>query len=112
MIRLATPGDLQGINKIYNQAVADGLRTAHTEPTAFQEREGWFHTHDKESHPIFVYEKHQQVLGWLSISAYRSDRQALNDVIEISYYVDYAHHGQGIGSKLMGQGLQVCQSAH
>lgn len=108
MIRLAMPKHLESINAIYNQAVEDGLRTAHTDHTSFTERKLWFQDHSEEQHPIFVEERNDTILGWLSISPYRSDRQALNEVVEVSYYVDYEHHGCGIGTKLMNHGVQFC----
>ncbi|NGP86789.1 GNAT family N-acetyltransferase [Fodinibius halophilus] len=111
MIRLAQSEHLNAINKIYNQAVEDGLRTAHTQPLSLQERKRWFNNHSSTLYPVFVYQQDDDVIGWLSISPYRSDREALDDVVEISYYVDYNHHGEGIGSKLMQYGLDFCSSA-
>ena len=108
MIRLAMPKHLEPINAIYNQAVEDGLRTAHTDQTSFTERKLWFQDHSKVQYPVFVEEQNDTILGWLSISPYRSDRQALNEVVEVSYYVDYDHHGCGIGTKLMNHAVQFC----
>jgi len=110
-IRLAVTDDISAINKIYNQAVNDGLRTAHTEPVSLKDRRIWFANHRKDAFPIFIAEINEQIAGWISISPYRSDRQALNEVIEISYYVDYSHHEKGLGSRLMDRALHFCQQA-
>lgn len=112
MIKQARPKDLQSINDIYNQAVKDGLRTAHSKPISLTERQGWFKDHSENSFPVFIYEKDNQILGWISISPYRSDRQALDEVVEVSYYVDYEHHGQGIATKLMQHAIQYCTDAN
>lgn len=114
MIILAKHKHLKKINDIYNQAVEDGLRTAHTSPVSFIEREGWFSDHSKKSFPVYVFkeEDDDEILGWLSISPYRSDRQALAEVVEVSYYVDYAHHGKGIASKLMEHAINFCKDAN
>ena len=109
MITRAEPAHLKDINDIYNQAVADGLRTAHTQPVSLKQRRQWLQNHPKNTHPVFVYLDDDTVLGWLSVSPYRSDRQALNEVVEISYYVDYDHHGKGVATDLMNHGLEFCR---
>lgn len=113
MIHPARPEHLEAIDDIYNQAVKDGLRTAHIKPLSFEERKTWFERHPKDQFPIFVFidDENKNVLGWISVSPYRSGRQALDDVVEISYYVDYDHHGSGIATKLMKKALQFCKKA-
>lgn len=108
MIKKARPKDLEVINEIYNQAVEDGLRTAHSEPISLAARQGWFKDHPESTFPVFIYEKDGNVVGWLSISPYRSDRQALNEVVEVSYYVDYDYHGKGIATQLMKHAVEFC----
>jgi phosphinothricin acetyltransferase len=112
MITTAEPDHLKAINDIYNQAVADGFRTAHTEPVALKQRKQWLANHCNDTYPVFVYLDDETVLGWLSVSPYRSDRQALNDVVEVSYYVDYDHHDQGIATALVEHGLQFCRKTN
>ena len=109
MITKAQEEHLQQIDAIYNQAVRDGLRTAHTQPLSREEREAWFRRHDNELYPIFVWLEDQSVKGWLSVSPYRSGRDALDEVAEISYYVDYGNHGKGIASELMRYGIAYCK---
>jgi phosphinothricin acetyltransferase len=111
MIRLAQSKHIKQINNIYNQAVKDGLRTAHIETVSIQEREAWLGNHSMDRYPIFVYLEDDKVLGWISISPYRSDRQALDEVVEVSYYVDYDHHGKGIASQLMEHSISFCKTA-
>jgi len=36
-----------------------------------EERFEWFNNHKPETHPIFVYEINNQIVGWISISPYR-----------------------------------------
>ena len=102
---------LNDINRIYNQAVEDGLRTAHTEPLSLDEHKKWLNKHSRDTYPVFVYLKDNNVVGWISISPYRSDRKALNEIVEVSYYVDYEHHGQGIGTELMNRAVRFCREA-
>lgn len=112
MISPAQFKHVKQINNIYNQAVKDGLRTAHIEPVSIQEREVWLGKHSPDRFPIFVFLKDDEVLGWISISPYRDDRQALDEVVEVSYYVDYDHHGQGIASQLMKYAISFCKSVN
>lgn len=102
---------LAEIDRIYNQAIEDGFRTAHLKPLTAEERQSWFDAHPEDSFPIFVCIENDAVLGWISISPYRSGRGALGEVAEVSYYVDYAHHGNGIASKLMGHAIAYCRES-
>ncbi|MCW9706688.1 GNAT family N-acetyltransferase [Fodinibius salsisoli] len=105
MISLAQPSQLESINRIYNQAVRDGFRTAHSQPVDINYRHEWFSRHPEECYPVFVYLEEDEVAGWLSVSAYRPGRQALNEVVEVSYYVDYNHQNRGIATQLMKQAV-------
>lgn len=111
MITRARIEHLSQIDDIYNQAIRDGLRTAHLSPLSSQERRDWFEQHKKEQFPIFVWQEDDAVYGWLSISPYRSGRDALSEVAEVSYYVDYQRHGEGIASELMEHGISFCKKA-
>lgn len=111
MIAIAKKEHLPQIDYIYNQAVKDGLRTAHLHPLSEEERFKWFERHNPEKFPIFVrLDNYQKVRGWLSVSPYRSGRDALSEVAEISYYVDYTEHGKGIATELMQYGIEYCKS--
>jgi L-amino acid N-acyltransferase YncA len=98
-VRLALPVDLPRLVEIYNQAIVSGRATADLVPCTETARRVWFAEHDPDTDPIFVYDD-GAVQGYLSLSPYRG-RPALRRTAEISYYVDYAHHGGGIGSALM-----------
>lgn len=109
MIVLAQPTHLQAINRIYNQAVRDGFRTAHDQPVDLNYRKQWFDQHPEDQYPVWVYSKNDEVLGWVSLSPYRPGRKALDEVAEVSYYVDYEHHNQGIATQLMKQAIAFCK---
>ena len=99
--RIATPTDLSAIVAIYNQTIAARNTTADTTPFTVEARLDWFNAHSAGEYPIYVCEADDgQALGWLSLSPYRG-RSALARTAEVSYYVDYACHGKGIGSALM-----------
>jgi phosphinothricin acetyltransferase len=108
MIIKARLEHLPAINEIYNQAVATGLKTAHTSPTSVEERRHWFKKYPRDRYPVFVYLIDQKPVGWLSVSPYRFGRQALDTVVEVSYYIDHHHHGKGIASQLMEHAIDFC----
>ena len=110
-LRLATLSDLPRLVDIYNQAIASHTATADILPFTVETRRLWFDAHSPDAYPIYVYELDGQVLGYLSISPYR-DRPALARTAEVSYYVDYAFHGRGIGSALMHHALADCAHIH
>lgn len=111
MIRFAKEAHLRDIDRIYNQAIDDGLKTAHLQPLNAGERRNWFNNHNASTFPIFVFTEGGQTLGWLSLSPYRSGRGALSEVAEVSYYVDYEHHGKGIASQLMSSAIRFCANS-
>lgn len=108
MIRIAQIDDLTGIVEIYNQAILSKQSTGDTQLLHVRDRMTWFEEHQAEKHPIFVSEVDGQVVGWCSLSAYRPGRAAFRFTAEISYYIDFAHHRQGIGMALIKHALAAC----
>ena len=108
--RIAEYDDLPAIVKIYNQAVPTYRSTARTEPVTVEERKNWFQEHDPQHHPIFIAELDGNVIGWCSLSEYRSGRPALRYTAELSYYVDTQYQGLGIGSELVSRALKISPS--
>lgn len=109
-VRIAEITDLKRIVEIYNQAVKAGQRTADTEPVTVDSRKEWFNNHLSNQYPIFVAEVDGEILGWINISAYRPGRKALRFTAEVSYYIDFKHHFQGIGSLMMNKIIEICPS--
>ncbi len=107
-IRFANPTDLPRLVELYNQAILSHTATGDTVPFSIEQRQGWFDQHQRDRYPIYVSEDEGGVVsGYLSLSPYR-DRPAMQRTAEISYYVDYAHHRQGIGTALMEHALADC----
>lgn len=112
MIRRAVPEDLIQLTNIYNQAIRTGRCTADTKPFDPQDRCDWLSSHDDDKTPLFVMGEQDKVYGYAYISAYRPGRQALAGVGEISYYVDFDHHHQGIGSQLVAHTIKAARELH
>ena len=108
LIRIAQVDDLPAIVEIYNQSIPSKQSTGDTQPLRVQDRMDWFAEHRPEEHPIFVAEVEGQVVGWCSLSAYRPGRAALRFTSEISYYISYVYHRQGIATALVGHALAAC----
>lgn len=105
-IRKATATDLPRLTEIYNQAIEAGKCTSDTETLSIEERRHWFADHQSERFPLWVYETGGKVAGYVYLSSYRNGRSALRDVCEVSYYLDFACHGQGIGSRLVAHAIE------
>lgn len=108
IIRLAQIADLPVLVDIYNQSIPSKQSTGDTQPVTVEDRITWFREHDPEKHPIFVAEADGQVVGWCSLSAYRPGREAFRFTREISYYVDFAYHRQGIAKALVEHAIAAC----
>lgn len=101
IIRTATESDWGEIINIYNYAVDEKYCTADTNHATVESRLDWLKEHSEDQYPIFVYENENKIVGWCSLSPYRTGREALKTVAEISYYIHKDYRRIGIGSKLV-----------
>lgn len=108
LIRLAQMSDLPAIVEIYNEAIPSKRSTGDTQLMRVEDRKAWFAEHLPDEHPIFVAEVDGQVAGWCSLSAYRPGRAALRFTAEISYFVGFKYHRQGIGTALVKHAVAAC----
>lgn len=99
MFRLTTQNDLPRILEIYNQVIERRTVTADLEPATIESRQAWFNFHlNNPKYPLWVYEIENQVVAWCSYSPFY-DRSAYDVCAEISFYLDKAFHGKGIGKQ-------------
>ena len=110
LIRPATEADVADIARIYNQAVEHTTATFDTEPQSAETRLAWLRSHGDPRHPVLVAELDGEVVGWASLSPW-SDRCAYAASVEASTYVDEAHIGQGIGTRLSETILEAGRAA-
>ena len=105
----AEEGDLEGIRRIYNQAVETSTATFDTEPKSLEERRAWLAAHDG-SHPVFAvrHEKSGDVAAWGSLSRW-SEKKAYDSTAEVSIYVDPAHQKRGLGGCLLKQLIEIAR---
>ncbi|WP_373100555.1 MULTISPECIES: GNAT family N-acetyltransferase [Pasteurellaceae] len=99
MFRLAESHDLPRILTIYNQVIDKRTVTADLAPVSVESRQDWFDFHlHSTKYPLWVYEAEGHLLGWCSYSAFYG-RRAYDGCAEISFYLDSALHGKGIGKQ-------------
>ncbi|RTZ62699.1 MAG: N-acetyltransferase [Aquificaceae bacterium] len=109
-IRLANIDDQEALVDIYNQAITAGQKTADTEWVTLESRRAWFDDHPAEQYPLLVAEIDHVIAGYLTISGYRTGRLALRYTGEVSYYIHFDYHRQGVGSSLMEHAIALCPS--
>jgi L-amino acid N-acyltransferase YncA len=103
IIRDATVSDLSELTTIYNQAVVSTAATFDIEVQTVAQRSEWFSHYDGK-YPLIVAEISEHVVGYCSLSRYRT-KPAYDHTVESSVYVDAAFHGRGIGRELMLEAL-------
>ena len=107
-IRFADITDLPFIIEIYNQAIRANGATGDLTEFTIEQRIDWFNKFDNETYPIYIAEIANRVIGYCTISPYRPGREAMSSVAEISYYIDYSYHNQGIGSSILEYVISDC----
>ena len=98
-IRAATPEDVPSIAAIYGHAVLNTVATLDTEEPTTASMSEWLSHHDA-AHPVIVASVNGETLGWGSLSAW-SPKGGYRTTAEASVYVAPAHHGSGIGTRLL-----------
>lgn len=109
-VRIAELTDLAAIVEIYNQAISAGQRTADIQPFVVEERLDWFNAHTADKYPLLVAVNYEKVVGYLTISPYREGRQAFIRTAEVSYYIHFEHHREGVASQLINYVITLCPS--
>jgi L-amino acid N-acyltransferase len=98
-IRLAERADLPAINAIYNHFVMHSTCTYDEDLTTEAERDAWFELH-RGTYPATVAVIEDEVIGWASLSSYRT-RGAYRFTVENSVYVREDRQRRGIGGELL-----------
>jgi len=109
-IRKAALEDIDGITKIYNEAILKTAATFDTEPKTIEEQKEWFISHGSKN-SILVVEKNDIIVGWAALSIW-SDRCAYSDTAEISLYIKEEHQNKGLGRRLLEAIVQEGQKAN
>lgn len=108
-IRLATTGDLEAINCIYNHYVTESTCTYQESPTTPEERAAWFAEHGSK-HPVTVAEREAEIVGWGALSRFHP-RSAYARTVENALYVRHDCRRQGIGEALLADLMERGKTA-
>jgi L-amino acid N-acyltransferase len=98
-IRLVRTGDAEAIRAIYNVEVVESTVTFDLVPRTHADQLAWIDAHSG-GHPAIVATDGGEVVGFASVSPYRS-RPAYATTVEDSVYVRRDRQGQGIGRLLL-----------
>lgn len=105
VIRPITQDDVVSCLDIYNYEVVNGVATLDFEPRTLPEWQEWFDAHQTVEHCIFVGLMGDVVVGYASLSPYRT-KDAFKSTVELSIYIHQDHRGKGVASKLMAHILE------
>ena len=104
-IRRARIDDVSPCLTIYNYEVVNGVATLDLEPRTLPEWQEWFDAHKTSEHCIFVGLMDDVVVGYASLSPYRT-KDAFKSTVELSIYIHQEYRGKGVASKLMNHILE------
>ena len=105
VIQPITQNDVVSCLDIYNYEVVNGVATLDLEPRTLPEWQEWFDAHQTVEHCIFVGLMDDVVVGYASLSPYRT-KDAFKSTVELSIYIHQDHRGKGVASKLMAHILE------
>lgn len=108
-LRLATLDDAEAIREIYNLEVTTSTATFDLVPRTLEEQRAW-QAERSGARAVLVGVAEGSVRGFGSLSPWR-DRPAYATTVEDSVYVHRDHHGQGLGTALLGE-LVATATAH
>ena len=100
VIRPITKDDIAACLDIYNYEVVNGVATLDLEPRTLLEWQAWYEAHQTSEHCIFVGLIDDVVVGYASLSPYRT-KDAFKSTVELSIYIHQEYRGRGVASKLM-----------
>ena len=109
-IRRARIDDIAACLDIYNYEVVNGVATLDLEHRTLPEWQEWYEAHQSSEHCIFVGLMNDIVVGYASLSPYRT-KDAFKSTVELSIYIHQDYRGKGVASKLMSHILDHAKEA-
>ena len=108
MIRKAKTQDIPALLEIYNYEVKNGVATLDINEKTQAQWTEWFLRHNIKNHPLIVLEENGIIKGYASLSSYR-EKEAYASTVELSIYVHPRFRGQGTGTALMNEILNMAR---
>ena len=107
-VRAAAQGDLAAIHAIYAHHVLLGLATFEEAPPDVEEMRRRHQDVTGRGLPYLVAAERGEILGYGYCAPYR-ERSAYRYALEDSIYIKDGHLGKGIGTRLLGELLRICE---
>jgi phosphinothricin acetyltransferase len=107
-LRPARLDDAEALMEIYNLEVQTSTVTFDILPRSLDDQRRWL-TARSGAHAVVVAEQDGEVVGFASLSPWRS-RPAYATSVENSVYVHRAHQGKGLGRLLLTELVRVAQA--
>ena len=111
IIRQAQKKDVPDINGILNYAIMNTNYNLNTSPRSEEQAYEWYESHIKEDYPVIVAELKGKVIGWASLSHFRS-YSGYNTTAEVSIYVSVNHRRKGVGTTMLTTLLTMAQGKY
>jgi phosphinothricin acetyltransferase len=108
-LRPAAQGDLAAIHAIYAHHVLRGLATFEEVPPDVEEMRRRHQDVTGRGLPYLVAAERGEILGYGYCAPYRA-RSAYRYALEDSIYIKDGHLGKGIGTRLLGELLCICEA--
>lgn len=107
-VRTAAQGDLAAIHAIYAHHVLRGLATFEEVAPDAEEMRRRHQDISGRDLPYLVAVERGEILGYGYCAPYRA-RSAYRYALEDSIYIKDGHLGKGIGTRLLGELLRICE---
>ena len=101
-VRLATLDDAEAIREIYNREVTGSTVTFDMVPRSLADQREWLAAHQGAHPAVVAVEADGTVVGFGSLTAYRS-RPAYATTVEDSVYVHHDHRGKHVGRLILAE---------
>jgi len=101
-----TPGDWEGVRRVYAEGIATGNATFETEAPSWED---WDRAHRPDCRFV-AREPDGGLLAWAALSRV-SDRCVYGGVAEVSVYVAEDARGRGLGSRLLERLIEASEAA-
>jgi L-amino acid N-acyltransferase YncA len=108
VIRAAERRDAEGIRSVYNHYVNESTTLFDMVPRTLDEQVQWIDDH-AGGHPALVAELDGRIIGFGSLSTFRS-RPAYSTTVEDSVYLLDGHQGRGIGRRILDELLRLAEA--
>ena len=109
VIRPITKDDIAVCLDIYNYEVVNGVATLDLEPRTLPEWQEWYEAHQTSEHCIFLGLMDNVVVGYASLSPYRT-KDAFKSTVELSIYIHQDYRGRRIATQLMAHILEIAKN--